>query len=142
MFDKLIMEFRTRFLLALQTTATAAEAYLVPTPLCKSVVIRCLVTMGNAADMVLSLKYADDATGTNAAAFAAVSPIFKNGVAQTAAKTLTIGDSTGNFIVDFIVDPALIPAGKFVGVHYANSSASSFLTAQMIENVAYQPTPT
>jgi len=142
MLDKLIMEFRTRFLLALQTTGTGAQAYLAPTANAKSLIVRCLVTMGNAADLVLSLKYADDASGTNAAAFSAAGPLFINGVAQTAAKTATVSDSTGNFIVDFVVDPSLIPASKFVGVSYANSNAGNLLTAQLIENVANQPTAT
>ena len=140
MFDKLIQWFRTRVLLAPQTTASGTEAYLLPTGGVKSIVLRCIAKMGNAADLVLSLKYADDATGTTATAFAAAGPIFVNGAAVTAAKTYTIGDSSGNFIVDFIVDPALVPEGKFVGISYANSNAANLLAVEMIEDVAYRPT--
>ena len=140
MLTKLVDYFRTRVLLAVQTTATAAEAYLLPTGGTSSIVIRCIATMGNAADLVLSLKYSDDATGTNATAWAANVPIYKDGVAQTAAKALTIGDATGNFIVDFIVDPVTVPDGKYVGVSYANSNAANLLTTMIVEEVAYRPT--
>lgn len=139
MFD-FLSRFRTRILLALQTTASGTEAYLAPTGGVKSIILRCLVKMGNAADLVLSLKYADDTTGTNAAAFAAASPINVNGAAVTPAKTYTVADATGNFYVDFIVDPALIPEGKTVGISYANSNSGNFLGVEMIEDVAYIPT--
>lgn len=140
MFDFLPMKTRTRVVLGNQVTGTGAQAYLAPTPGVKAINIRAVATMGNAADLVLSLKYADDASGTNAAAFAAASPIFENGVAQTAAKTHTVDDATGSFIVDFIVDPALIPAGKFVGISYANSNNGNILGVTMVEDVAYMPT--
>lgn len=140
MFDKLIQWFRTRIVLAPQTTETGAEAYLLPTGGVKSIILRCIVKMGNATDLVLSLKYADDASGTNAAAFSAVSPIYENGVAQTAAKTHTVDDSSGNFIVDFVVDPATIPQDKYVGISYGNSNAANLLAVEMIEDVAYRPT--
>ena len=140
MFDKLIQWFRTRVLIGPMVTGTGTEAYLLPTGGVKSIIIRCIAKMGNSADLVLSLKYADDATGTTATAFAAAGPIFVNGAAVTAAKTYTIGDSSGNFIVDFVVDPALVPEGKFVGMSFANSHNSSILSVEMIEDVAYRPT--
>ena len=139
MFD-FLSRFRSRFILALQTTASGTQAYLRPTGGVKSVILRCLVTMGNAADLVLSLKYADDASGTNAAAFAAASPINVDGAAVTAAKTYTVSASSGNFFVDFIVDPALIPEGKYVGISYANSNSGNLLAVEMIEDIAYIPT--
>lgn len=131
---------RSRVLLPVQVTGTGTEKYLLPTGGVKSITIRCLVTMGNSADLVLSLKYADDATGTTATAFAAASPIFVDGAAVTAAKTYTVSASTGNFIVDFIVDPALVPEGKFVGISYGNSHNSNLLAAEMLEDPAYIPT--
>jgi hypothetical protein len=96
--------------------------------------------MANAADLVLSVAYADDAAGTNAAAFPVSVEIYKNGVRQTAAKTFTIGDATGNHVVDFCIDPLTVPAGKFVGVSYANSNAANLLTTAIIEDVMYKPT--
>ncbi len=133
-------EYRSRVVMALQTTAVAADDYLLPTPGSSLAVVRCVVTMGNAADLVLSLKTADDAAGTNAAAISADVPIYVNGVRQTDAKAYTVGDASGNFIVDFVVDPALIPAGKYLGMSYGNSNAANLMCAELIENVAYKPT--
>lgn len=140
MFDFLPLEYRTRALLGPQTNAGAIEAYLAPTAGTKAINVRAIVKMANAADVVLSLKYSDDATGTNAAAWAANVPIYKNGVEQTAAKALTIGDATGTYIVDFIVDPATVPADKFVGLHCAASDVANILCTSLIEDVAYRPT--
>lgn len=141
MLDKAVSDFRSRVVMGPQTTALAADDYVLPTPGAKSQILRCVVTMGNDADLVLTPKTSDDAGGSNAAALAADVPIFKNGVAQTAAKALTIGDATGNFIVDFVIDPAIIPAGKYIGMSYANSHASNIMTCICIEDVVYKPTP-
>lgn len=141
MFNAIPMKYRTRVLLAPQTTATAAEAYAEPSGGVKAINLRAIAKMGNAADLVLSLKYADDAAGTNATAFPVNVDIYKGGVRQTAAKALTIGDATGDHIVDFCVDPATIPEGKFVGLHYADSNAGNLVTTMIIEDVAYIPTP-
>lgn len=132
--------FRTRIVMALQGTATAADDYVLPTPGASKITMRCLVTMGNSADLVLTLKYADDASGTGATAFVDV-PVYINGVRQDAdSETVTIGDSTGNFIVDFVIDPGLIPAGKYIGMSYANSHSSNLMCCEIIEDVAYKPT--
>jgi hypothetical protein len=142
MFDFLPLKTRTRVLLAPQTTASGTEAYLRPSPGCKAINIRAIVKMGNATDLVLSLKYADDASGTNATAWPSTVAIYEDGVEQTAAKIHTVDDSSGNFIVDFCVDPATLVQDKYVGISYANSNASNLLTVEMIEDVAYQPTAT
>lgn len=132
--------FRTRIVMALQTTASAADDYVLPTPGASKITMRCLVTMGNAANLALTMKYADDATGTNATAFADV-PQYINGVRQTTdSEVCTIGDESGNFIVDFVVDPGLIPAGKYIGMSYADSNASNLMCCEIIEDVAYKPT--
>ena len=138
--NNIVEEYRSRVVMALQTTALAADDYLLPTAGSSQAVVRCIVTMGNAADLVLSLKTADDAAGTNAAAIASNVPIYVNGVRQTDAKAATVADATGNFIVDFIVDPKLIPDGKYVGMSYANSDAGNLMCAMLIESVAYKPT--
>jgi len=141
MMDKVITDFRSRVVMALQATNLAADNYLLPSPGAKSQILRCIVTMGDATDLALTPKTADDAAGTSAAALAADVPIFKDGVAQTAAKALTVGDATGNFIVDFVIDPAIIPAGKYIGMSYVNSHASNLMTCLLIEDAAYKPTP-
>lgn len=140
MFNFLPLKFRSRVLLAPQATGTAAEAYALPTAGTKAINIRGIALMGNAADLVLTLKYADDAAGTNATEYPVTVDIYKNGVRQTAAKALTIGDATGNHIVDFCIDPATVPAGKYVGVQYGNSNAGNLLTTVIVEDVAYAPT--
>lgn len=140
MFNFIPMKYRSRVLLAPQTTGNAAQAYLAPTPGVKGVNIRAVVKMGHDTDLTLSLKYADNAAGANATAFPVDVDIYKDGVRQTAAKALTIGDATGNHIVDFCVDPATIPEGKFVGLAYGESNAGNLVAAEMIEDVAYRPT--
>jgi hypothetical protein len=140
MIDFLPAKYRTRVLLAPQTTANAAQAYAKPTAGTMAINIRGVAVMGNAADLVLTLNSADDAAGTNAAAFPVNVPIYVNGVRATDAKAVTIADATGNFIVDFCVDPGLIPAGKFVGVSYANSNIGNLLTTQIVEDVTNKPT--
>lgn len=142
MFTKLTERFRSRVLLAVQTTATGAQAYLAPTAGTMGLTFRAVATMGNAADLVLSLKYADDAVGTNATAYPSNVPIYVDGVAQAVGVANTISAATGNFIVDFCVDPATIPAGKFVGLSYANSNAANLLATTLVEDVAYKPTAT
>lgn len=135
-------EYRTRMVMALQTTAAAADDYLLPTPGSSLIVLRCLVTMGNAADLTPAPKTADDATGTNAEALSEDIPVFVNGVRQTDAKLHAVTAATGNFIVDFIIDPKLIPAGKYIGMSYADSDAGNLMCCELIESVAYKPTAT
>ena len=96
--------------------------------------------MANAADLALSLKYADDTGGTGATAYPVDVPVYKDGVRQADAKAFTVDDDAGNFIVDFCIDPATIPDGKFVGLSYANSNAANLLAVELIEDVAYKPT--
>ncbi len=141
MFTKIPERFRSRVVLAPQATGTAAQAYLAPTPGVMGITLRCLVKMGNAADLALSLKYADDATGTNAAAYPVDVPIYVDGVRQADGKAHTVEDAEGNFIVDFCIDPATIPDGKLIGISYAISNAANLLAVEVIEDVAYKPTP-
>ena len=131
--------YRSRVLLALQTTATGAGKYAAPTPGTCSITLRAIATMGDAADLVLSLNYADNATGTNATAFPKNVPVFVNGIRGTDAKAYTIGSATGDFIVDFCIDPATIPEGKFIGLAYGDSNAANLVTTMIIEDTAYKP---
>lgn len=139
MYTEISEEFRSRVLLPPQATNAGTQAYLAPTPASQGITIRAVAKMGNAADLALSLKFADDAAGTNAAAYPVNVPIYKDGVRQTDGKTFTIADDAGNFIVDFCMDPATVPDGKFVGISYANSNAANLISVEMIEDVAYQP---
>lgn len=136
----IVEQYRSRVLLAPQATASASGGYVLPTGGSNKINIRAIAKMGNAADLVLTVNYADDASGTNATAFSNI-PLYVNGVRQTSDnETYTIGDSTGNFIVDFVVDPILVPADKYIGIAYGNSNAANLIAAEIIENVAYKPT--
>ena len=139
MFTFIAENVKSTVLLAPQTTGTGAEAYVDPAAGSMALNVRAIAKMGNAADLVLSLKYADDASGTNATDFPSVVPTYVDGARQTDAKAHTIGDATGNFIVDFCVDPALIPEGKFVGISYANSNAANLLTTIAMEDATEKP---
>lgn len=139
MITKISERFKSRVLLAPQATGTGTEAFLAPTPGAMSLTFRAIVTMGNAADLALSLEYADDTSGTNAAAYPVNVPIYVNGARQTDAKAHTVEDATGEFIVDFVVDPATIPDGKLVGISYENSNAANLLAVELIEDAAYRP---
>lgn len=140
MFNFLPMRTRSRVLLAPQTTEVGAEAYAAPSAGVNAINIRAIAKKANAADLVLSLQYADNAAGANAAAYPSNVDIYENGVRQTAAKAHTIDDAEGDFIVDFCIDPATIPDGKYVGLSYENSNEANLVTTLIIEDVAYRPT--
>lgn len=133
-------KFRSRVLLAVQATGTGAAGFLAPNPGVNAITVRTVVTMGNAADLALTLRYADDTSGTNAADFPEAVTKYVDGVKQTDALTHTVTAATGNFIVDFCVDPAKIPAGKTIGLAYGNSNAANLLAATIIEDTVYKPT--
>ena len=140
MITKFVERFFSRIILAAQPTDTAAQAYLKPTPAVNGLTFRALVTKGNAAALTLTLKYADNETGTNAKDYPVIVPIYINGARQADGKTATVSGASGNSIVDFCVDPSTIPDGKFVGLSYAASNAATLLAAELIEDVAYRPT--
>jgi hypothetical protein len=135
-------EYRTRVVMGLQGTGSAADDYVLPTAGSSLAVLRCIVTMGNAADLTLTPKTATDATGTGAAALAEDVPIYVNGVRQDNDDHYKIEDATGDFIVDFIIDPKLIPDDAYIGMSYANSDAGNLMCCEIIESVAYKPTAT
>jgi hypothetical protein len=110
-----------------QVTGTGTEAYILPTG-ARTVYLVCHVTMGNSADLVLTPKTADDASGTSATALAANVPIWENTTRQTDAKAHTVDDSSGTFVVVFAIPADIIPTGKYVGMSYANSHNSSLLS--------------
>ncbi len=140
--NNIVEEYRTRMVMAPQTTALAADDYVLPTAGSSLIVLRCLITMGDAADLTPAPKTADDVGGANATAMASDIPIYVNGVRQTDAKSYAVTAATGNFIVDFIVDPKLIPEGKYIGMSFANSDVGNLLACEIIESVAYKPSVT
>lgn len=135
-------EYRTRIVMGPQVTTQAADDYVLPTAGSSLIVLRCLITMGHATDLTPTPKTADDAGGASAAAIASNIPIYVNGVRQTDAKSYAVTAATGNFIVDFVIDPKLIPEGKYIGMSFANSDAGNLLACEIIESVAYKPSVT
>lgn len=110
-----------------QTTAAGTEAYILPTG-SRTVYLVCHVTMGNAADLVLTPKSADDAAGTNATGLAVNIPIWENATRQTDAKAHTVDDNSGTFVVVFAIPANIVPEGKYVGMSYANSDVANLLS--------------
>lgn len=100
--------------------------------------LMCLVTMANAANLVLSVVTADDADGTNPVAIANNIPIFLDDVRQDDAKTLTIADDTGSFTAIFCIPPLLIPADKYICLSFANSNDANILSAVALDDVYHE----
>lgn len=130
---------KTTVLVPPATTGAAKQAYLVPTAGTMGINLRAVATMGNAADMTLTLKSADNATGTNAVDFATDVPLFVGGVRQANANSFIVTNDTGSEIVDFCVDPGLIPDGKFVGIHVALSNVANLVCTTAIEDSTDKP---
>lgn len=100
--------------------------------------VLCLVTMANAADLVLSIVSADDADGTTPVAVTENIPIFKNDVRQTDAKTFTVDDASGVFTVVFNIPAVLIPAGKYICLSFANSNDANILSAIALDDAYHE----
>ena len=130
---------KSTVLLPPKVTTSVAEAYVKPAAGSLGLNLRAVVAIGEATDVVLTLKTADNATGTGAADFPKAVPLFVDGVRQVNAVTYTVTEDTGNFIVDFCVDPALIPDGKFVGIHQAASNELNLIATTAIENATTAP---
>ena len=103
-----------------------------------SLTFLCLVTMANAANLVLSIVSGDDADGTNPVAITEDIPIFVDDVRQTDAKTLTVADDSGSFVVVFNVPAILIPAGKYMCLDFANSNDANILSAIALDDTYHE----
>lgn len=119
-----------------KATGTADEVGILPA---KSSVVYIVasVLMANAADLTLTVKTADDAAGTNTTALTANIPVFVNDVKQTEAKGYAVTAASGTFVVVFCVPTIIVPADKYVGLHFANSNAANILSAIAIEDTYY-----
>jgi len=132
-------EYKSRVLIAPEGTATSGGGYLTPTPGLNSLTVRAVVNMGNATDLALTLKSADDATGTNATNFSDV-PVFVDGTKQdNDAHAYTVSEDTGTTIVDFCIMPSLLSEGRTIGLAFGASNAANIIAAEIIEDTAYKP---
>lgn len=109
-----------------------------PTAGVKTVSLFVIATMGNATDMTITVKTADDSSGTNAAVLTEVVPLYKDGAKQTSAKAFTEGAATGTYVYVFEVPAIIIPASKYLGVYADAGSASNKYTAIAIEDTYYK----
>lgn len=95
-------------------------------------------TMGNTADMTITVKTADDAAGTNPTVLSTDVAIWKDGVRQTDAKAVTFTDSTGTYTFVVEVPANLIPAGKYIGVYADAGNSGNKYTAIAFEDTYYK----
>lgn len=123
-------------------TGTGDAKGVLPATGSNGLIINCIVTMANAANLVLSVVTADDADGTTPVAITENIPIFKDDVRQTDAKALTIADDSGVFTVQFCVPPIIIPAGKYICLSFANSNDANILSAQVLDDSYHEMGPT
>lgn len=119
-----------------KATGTGDEVGILPAK-SDTVYIVAIATMGEATDLALTVKTADDGEGLNSAALTANIPIFVNDVKQAAAKSYTITPATGTFVVVFCVPTIIVPATKYIGLSFANSNALNILSAIAIEDTYY-----
>ena len=96
------------------------------------------ITMGNAADMTITIKTADDTSGTNATALTANCPVYRDGVRQSDAKAVTETQASGDYFHVIEVPAILIPEGKYIGVYADAGSASNKYSAIALEDHTYK----
>jgi len=102
------------------------------------IIVLCLITMANAANLVLSIITADDADGTTPVALAGNVPIYKDDVRQTDGTSLTVADDSGSFVVAFCIPPILIPADKYLCLSFANSNDANILSAIALDDTYHE----
>lgn len=117
-----------------QVTGTGDAIGVKPTLGSNSLTFLCLITMANAADLVLSVVSADDADGLNPVALAENVPVFKDDIRQTDAKGITIADDSAVVTVAINVPSILIPSGKFMCLSFANSNDANILSAVALDD--------
>lgn len=120
-----------------QATGTGDVKGFLPSPGMGTCILA-LVTMGNAADLALTVKTADDVDGLNATALTRDVFVFKDDVRQTDAKTFTVDDASGIFTVAFCVPHSIVPEDKYLVLDFANSNAANILSAVAIEDTYYE----
>jgi hypothetical protein len=96
------------------------------------------ITMGNSTDMTITIKTADDTSGTNATALSENCPVYRDGVKQTAAKAVTETESSGDYFHVIEVKANLVPAGKYIGAYADAGSASNKFSCIALEDTYYK----
>jgi hypothetical protein len=109
-----------------------------PTAGVKTISFLIPITMGNATDMTITVKTADDAAGTNATALTENCPVYRDGVKQTAAKAVTESEASGDYFHVIEIPAIIIPDGKYIGVYADAGSASNKYSAIALEDTYYK----
>lgn len=109
----------------------------------RNISLVCIVEMGNAADMTITVKTADDASGTNATALTVNVPLWKAtsgsaAVRQTDAKAFTETAATGTFIYTFEIPAGIVPETKYIGVYSNTGNAANVYSAIVFEDTYYK----
>lgn len=96
------------------------------------------VTMGASNDLTITIKTADDTSGTSAAALSENCPVYRDGVKQTSAKAITETAASGDYFHVIQVKANLIPAGKYIGAYCDAGSASNKFSVIALEDTYYK----
>jgi hypothetical protein len=117
--------------------STTFVGYL-PTAGIKTISMVIPITMGNSTDMTITVKTADDTSGTNATALTENCPVYRDGVKQTSAKAVTETQASGDYFHVIEIPAAIIPDGKYLGCYADNGSASNSFSAIALEDTYYK----
>jgi hypothetical protein len=117
--------------------STTFVGYL-PTKGIRSVSLLCIAEMGNSTDMTITVKTADDSSGTNPTVLTQNVAVYKDGVKLTAAQAFTETAATGKTVYLIEIPASIIPADKYVGVYADSGSASNGYTVIAIEDTYYK----
>ena len=93
--------------------STTFVGYL-PTAGIKNISLVVIATMGNSMDMTITVKTADDSSGTNATVLTESAALWKDGVRATNANAFTEGAATGTYVYIFEIPAIIIPADKYL----------------------------
>lgn len=124
----------SRILFNGQVTGTGDAKGILPATGSNGLIVSCIVTMANAADLALSIVTADDADGATPVAITENIPIFVDDVRQTDAKSYTETSASAVKTVIFCVPAVLIPEGKYLCLSFANSNDLNILSAQVFDD--------
>lgn len=138
--NKISENFTVKNLFNARTGTTTTWTGILPANGVRNISIVSIVSMGNAADLTLTVQTADDNAGTSAADLTVDCPVYKNGVRLADAKAFTEGAVTGTFVYAIEVPASIIPEGKYIGaVLSAGGNADNIITTTAYLDTYYKP---
>jgi hypothetical protein len=107
----------------------------------KKINLFCLYYMAHASDVILTVKTADDAAGTNAAALTENVPMWIEETRLADGKSLTLANATyaptANYTAIIQVPAIIVPAGKYLGCYLTAGNTNNKLTVVAFEDTYY-----